>query len=138
MEFTNSTTYLLSEVANKYRTEFEKIMNEVGLHSGQVFVLQLVFSQDGQSQVDLAAALNLSAPTVNNMVKSLEKNGFIVCQKCEFDRRLVRVYLSEKAVVLKEAINKRWEKFDKDFFSPLTATEKLMVHQLLEKLCGSK
>lgn len=134
MKIAETTSYLLSEVSNKYRSEFEKVMNGIGLHGGQVFVLQLLFDEDGQSQVELARKLNISPPTINNMVKSLVTNSFVLCRKCDFDGRVMRIYLSEKAQKLENAINANWLKFEEDFFVSLTATEKLVLFQLLEKL----
>ncbi len=134
MKIAETTSYLLAEVANKYRAEFEKVMTEIGLHGGQVFVLQLLFINNGQSQVELASKLNISPPTINNMVKSLMNNSFVACEKCALDGRVMRVYISEKSKRLENEIKEKWLKFEEDFFISLTATEKLVLFQLLEKL----
>jgi DNA-binding MarR family transcriptional regulator len=109
-------------------------MADIGLHGGQVFVLQLLFTEDGQSQVELAVKLKVTPPTINNMVKSLTASCFVNCEKCPNDRRVMRVYLAEKARNLENRINSQWMDFDNEFFSALTDTEKLIMFQLLEKL----
>lgn len=134
MTLDKTTSYLFSEVTNFYRNEFEKRLNEIGLHSGQVFVLQLLYLEDGQSQIDLAKKLNLSPPTINSMVKSLEKNSFVKSKKCKMDGRVMRVFLTTKATEFQETIREKWLQFDEDFFSSLTPTERLVLFQLLEKL----
>lgn len=134
MDITKTTSYLFTEVTNIYRTGFEKSLNEIGLHGGQVFILQLLYDKDGQSQIDMAIKLNLSPPTINNMVKSLARNSFVKCKKCIKDGRAMRVFLTPKATGIKEQIKDKWLQFEEDFFSSLTATERLILLQLLEKL----
>lgn len=134
MKIDETVSYSFYEIANRYRLEFEKVMVEIGLHGGQVFVLQSLFTEDGQSQVELAAKLKVSPPTINNMVKSLITGCFVQCEKCPDDGRLMRVYLAEKARKLEVLINRSWLGFDEDFFCALTGTEKLVFFQLLEKL----
>ncbi len=134
MKIKETTTYLFSEVTNVYRAGFEKAMSDLGLHGGQVFVLQLLYIEDGQSQIDLALKLNLSPPTIHNMVKSLKKNSFVICNQCQKDARVMRVFLTPKAIELQEQIKEKWLQFENDFFAALTETEKLIMFQLLEKL----
>jgi DNA-binding MarR family transcriptional regulator len=134
MKINESTSYLFYEISNRYRLDFERAMADIGLHGGQVFVLQLLFIQNGQSQVELAAKLKVTPPTINNMVKSLIVNCFVNCEKCSDDGRVMRVYLAEKARNLEYRINSQWMDFDDRFFSALTGTEKLVMFQLLEKL----
>lgn len=134
MNINETTSYLFAEVTNLYRTGFEKTMVDLGLHSGQVFILQLLYIEDGQSQIQLALKLNNTAPTINNMVKSLQNNSFVKSKKCKKDGRVMRVFLTSKALELEEEIKRKWLQFEEDFFSSLTATERLILFQLLEKL----
>ncbi len=134
MNINETTSYLFAEVTNLYRTGFEKAMVELGLHSGQVFILQLLYIEDGQSQIELALKLNNTPPTINNMVKSLLSNSFVKSRKCKKDGRVMRVFLTQKAIDLEQEIKEKWLQFDENFYSSLTATEKLILFQLLEKL----
>lgn len=122
------------QLAIAYRTHLEKAMNVIGLHSGQVFVLISLWKTDGQSQVDLVKNLTLSAPTVNKMVKSLLKSGFIECRKCSSDGRLMRVFLTRKGIECQTLAAKQWSKFEAQSYSNLTETEKLVLTQLFVKL----
>ena len=134
MDPESSTTYLFSEVANLFRTDFERAMNTLGLHGGEIFILRTFFVYYGQNQINLALKLHFSAPTINNMVKSLSKNSFVKCRRCDVDGRVMRVYLTKKAFDLKSQIAQKWQEFEKMFFSPLNETEILILCQLFEKL----
>ncbi len=134
MNFENSTTYILTQLAIAYRTYLEKAMNGIGLHSGQIFVLISLWKTDGQSQIDLVKNLTLTAPTINKMVKSLAKNGFIECRKCSSDGRLMRVFLTEKGIECQSLAAEQWSKIEAQSYSNLTETEKLILSQLFVKL----
>lgn len=129
-----SLSFLFSNLSNAFRTNLETLMNEIELHSGQVFVLISLWHENGQNQISLAKNLNLSTPTVNKMVKSLMDNGFVSCRQCEVDRRMMRVYLTEKGRKYEDLVNEQWQKMEADAFVNLTETEKLIFAQLLIKL----
>jgi DNA-binding MarR family transcriptional regulator len=109
-------------------------MNEVDLHSGQVFILVSLWKNDRQNQIDLATGLNLSAPTIYKMVNSLIKGGFVECFKCKKDGRMMRVHLTKKGIEYQKLVEEKYVEFEKNFFSNLTDTEKLIFIQICDKL----
>lgn len=134
MNVENSLTYLFTQITTAHQNTLQKVMNEIGLQRGQVFVLLSLWKTDGQSQIDLANHLNLTAPTINKMVGSLVKNGFAECRKCSRDGRMMRVYLTEKSVQIQSAVEEQWQKLETQTFSLLTETEKLILTQLFGKI----
>ena len=95
---------------------FEKAMNEINLHSGQVFVLISLFNQDGQSQIELSKSLNLAPPTVNKMIKNLIEDDFVVQKAMIDDGRILRVFLTEKGFDSRNLIEEQWIKIEKQMF----------------------
>lgn len=134
MNFDESLTYLFSEVTNKFRAQLEKNLQEVGLHSGQVFILLELWKNNNLSQVELSLKLNVAPPTVNKMVKSLERNEFIECTLSKTDGRLKLVNLSPKGKKYKSLVKEKWQNFETRFFEGLNETEKLIFKQLLDKI----
>ena len=137
MNIENSTTFLLTKVAVAARNYLEKTVNEIGLHGGQIFVLISLWKTDGQAQSALAKELNLSAVTINKMTQSLSKNGFVKCLRCEKDSRIVRVYLTPKAIESESLLQEKWNSFETEFYSGINDTEKLIFQQILSKLLDS-
>ncbi len=133
-DFENTITYILTQAAVAYRNNLEKSLNTIGLHSGQIFVLISLWQNDGQSQIDLVKNLDVSAPTVNKMVKSLANAGFVECRKCQSDGRLMRVFLTDKGIACQDSVAERWVQVESFSYSNLTETEKLMLLQLFGKL----
>lgn len=130
----NTVTYLLTPVSNTYWANLEKAMNEIKLHSGQVFVLISLWKQDGQSQIELSKNLNLAPPTVNKMVKSLVESGFVRSQRGKTDTRIVRVFLTDKGNEIRNLIEEQWLKLEAQTLLNFTETEKLILFQLFGKL----
>lgn len=130
----NLLSFLFTQITNNHRINLEKLMCEIGLHAGQVFVLNSLWENDGQSQADLVRSLQVSPPTINNMVARLDEAGFVEIKKCEKDGRLMRVYLTEKGSQIKPKVEEQWLKLEETMFSELSETEKLMFSLLLNKI----
>lgn len=109
-------------------------MSAAGLHSGQVFVMFELWKTDGVRQVDLAARLNVSPPTVNKMLKSLIDKGLVIRSKVEGDSRSTRIFLTDEGGAIREAVEMQWLDLESDLLSPLTETERLVLSELLNKL----
>jgi DNA-binding MarR family transcriptional regulator len=134
MDFFTSINYLLNQVFIAYRSNLEKSLNEIGLHSGQVFILIDLWNEDGRIQNQIAKSLNLSAPTINKMIKSLAQNGFLQMTKSDFDGRASIITLTEKGLEIRGQVEQIWQDLETDIYSNLTPTEKMIFNQLLEKI----
>lgn len=135
MEFKLSINYLLNQVFIAYRSNLEKSLSEMGLHSGQIFILIALWDEDsGRSQNQIAKSLNLSAPTINKMIKSLVQNGYLRSSRSDSDGRTTVITLTEKGSEVRRQVERIWEDLETDIYSNLTQTEKIVFNQLLEKI----
>jgi DNA-binding MarR family transcriptional regulator len=125
---------LLTQVTSIYRFNLEKLMCEIGLHSGQIFVVNSLWENDGQSQAELVRSLQVSPPTINNMVFRMAEAGFVEMKRCEKDGRLMRVYLTEKGAQIKPKVEEQWLKLEENIFSEFSEAEKMMLSLLLKKI----
>ena len=57
------------------------MLRELDLHVGQDNLLCKLWREDGITQMQLTELLNCEPPTVTNMVKTLEKKGFVYRKK---------------------------------------------------------
>ena len=113
-------------------------MQEIGLHSGQVFVLFELWKKDGQRQVDLAVKLNLAAPTVNKILGGMLQADLVTRERYEDDARSTRIYLTEKGRAVREGLELKWAVIEEETVLGLTETEALILKQLLAKLLGEE
>ena len=134
MEFEKTVSFLLTKVTVAHRNLLQKAVNEAGLHSGQVFVLFELWKTDGQRQIDLAANLGLSPPTVNKILGGLLGNDFVTRAKYEDDARSTRIFLTQKGLDVRDHLEEQWAKLEDQTLAGLMDTETLMLKQLLVKL----
>ena len=90
--------YLINRAAHRLQYE---ILQAFKLHGfditpQQLAVLNRLWEQDGLSQVEIADMTFKDRPGITRIVAVLERKGVIVRKPDEQDRRIVRVYLTQK------------------------------------------
>lgn len=136
MDFRNSVSYLLSKLTIAHRNLLERSVQEIGLHSGQVFVLLELWKKDKQRQVDLADKLNLAAPTVNKILGGMLEADLVTRERHDDDARSTRIALTKKGRDIRPQLESTWNEIEEQTLMGLTDTEALMLKQLLAKLLG--
>ena len=136
MKMEDSVSYELSRLAVYHRNLIESSLQEIVLHSVQMFVLSELWKSDGQRQIDLAEKLNLSPPTVNKILGGLLENDFATRARYEDDARSTRIYLTQKGRDIQTEVGTQWEKLEEETLFGLTDTERLLLLQLLRKMLG--
>jgi DNA-binding MarR family transcriptional regulator len=134
MHFDDTAAFLLAKATTAHKNALQKYANSVGLHSGQVFIMIELWKTDGQRQIDLAARLNLAPPTVNKILGGLLENDFVTRARYEDDARSTRIFLTQKGVEVRQALEQAWDELEEQTLAGLTDTEALMFKQLLQKL----
>jgi len=134
VRFEDTVTYRLARVTTAYRNALERHLANVDLHGGQVFVLIELWRQDGIRQVDIAERLNLSAPTINKILKGLSEINLITSSREQDDGRSTRVFLTDKGRKIRAQVAEQWLELESEYLSGLTDTERLILPDLLGKL----
>lgn len=137
MKIEDTVTYLLAKLTIAHRNLLERSVKQIGLHSGQVFVLMELWKQDGQRQIDLAEKLNLAPPTVNKILGGLLENDLVTRERYEDDGRSTRIFLTNKGENVKAQLEEKWAEIEEQTTMGLSGTETLIFKQLLEKLMGA-
>lgn len=134
MKFHKTVSHLLSGVATAHKSHLEKRLGEIGLHSGQVFLLMELWKRDGRRQVDLAAELNLAPPTINKTLTGLIESGFVTRVRVEDDARSTRIFLTDAGNAVRESVEAQWLEVEEEILTELTEAERLILSELLTKL----
>jgi MarR family transcriptional regulator, organic hydroperoxide resistance regulator len=109
-------------------------LEKIGLHHAQGMVLFHLWHEDGASQRDLAAALQITPPTASNTLQRMERDGWIERRRDNEDQRIVRVYLTEKARDLHQEARESLRDFDREMGSALSAAEQAALRKSLLKV----
>lgn len=87
---------MTNEVSKLFRDIINREVEKLGVQNGYRQLLFHLSRMDGVSQLVLARATHLKAPTVSVTLKGMEADGLVVRRGDENDARVIHVYLTEK------------------------------------------
>ena len=135
IKFDETISYMLAKVTTAFRSALERHMAVIGLHGGQIFVLLELWNQDGLRQIDLAKRLDLSAPTVNKMLRGMVQVHLVTVSGLDDDdRRSKRVFLTQQGFEMRQKVERQWLELEGECLAGLTETERLVLFEVLGKL----
>ena len=134
-DYREAPMILVNEVSHLM---WENIRNQglehpVSQKSGQMILMELA-KRDGRTQLDLATATHLKAPTISVSLQKLEKEGYVHRQPDEYDLRATRVFLTDKGRKLDEHIRRVIREEENRASAGMTEEESETLIRLLLKL----
>lgn len=101
---------------------------------GPMFAFLLVLSsREGCSQESLARYLKLSKATATRTIVALEKEGYVYRERDENDRRIYRVFISDRGRELIPLINDTLYEWNRILLSRFSDEEEKIFRKLLDK-----
>lgn len=124
----------LDKVSSRMRRDYSESLRELNLYVGQDNLLYRLWREDGITQMQLCDHLKCEPPTVTNMVKSLEQNGFIQRKRDEQDARVMRIYLTDKGRALEEPVDAKWKHQQEKLLHSISSEERLVLRELIMRM----
>ena len=116
------------------RCYMDTAMSKFEIGSGQYTFLFYLYKDNGASQDEISKALDIDKATTARAITKLEDKGFITRETDESDRRVNRIYLTEKSIEIKEEMinfSKQWSEI---ILEGISETEKENLRSLLYKI----
>ena len=126
--------FLISDAARLQRTVFDRRVRRLGLTRSQWLVLTRLHRRPGASQSELAEMLEIKKATAGRLIDRLEANGWVVREADAADRRINRVYMTEKAERMNRSIRPIAEGMVAEALSGLSAEERDQLIDLLGRV----
>ena len=76
--------------------EIEKNVQEFGLNISEFGVLEMLYHKGDQPVQKVAEKILVTSGTITYVINKLEKKGFVIRRKCNKDKRVYYVSLTEK------------------------------------------
>ena len=111
-----------------------KEFSKFNIGSGQYMYLIHLYKNDGLSQEELTEILNIDKGTTAKSIKKLETEGFVMRVKDKNDKRINRVYLTPKALEIKDEFLSSINAWENTLTSNLSYAEKEQALTLLKKI----
>ncbi len=85
-------------------------------------------------QKDLEKEFHIRRSTATVMLQNLEQKGYIIREAVDYDARLKRIVLTEKAVEVNRAIRQQIEAFNVELEEGITPEERAEFSRILDKI----
>ncbi len=121
-------------VSMAHRYHISKNARKAGLYFGQHVILDYITKHNGCTQIDLANALFISAPSVATSLKRLEKSGSIRREEDSADARKKHIYITPQGQKLIESFRAICDETDSRMFSGFSQEDCLTLKALLDRL----
>ncbi|WP_099467947.1 MarR family winged helix-turn-helix transcriptional regulator [Konateibacter massiliensis] len=125
---------LFMELARTYFAKKYKVMSDGGIYPGQDTLLQLVNTEPGLSQKDLAKKLNIQPPTVAVSIKRMEKAGWLKKEMDAGDKRISRIYITDKGQNALKKVKDKTKELNEVLFNGISEEEKCLLRRILIQL----
>lgn len=103
---TKQIGYFLERTTRIVKLAFHQAITELGLDitPEQWVILESLYQENGQAQIDLANKSFKNAPTISRILDLLSHKGFVERQRFDNDRRRYKIYLTDEGRRIVELI----------------------------------
>lgn len=124
----------LDRVSSQMRRDYNESLRQINLYAGQDKLLYRLWLGDGITQMQLCEHLKCEPPTVTNMVKSLEQNGFIYRKRDEHDARVMRIFLTDEGKLLEKPVDQKWKEQQEKLLDSIFPEERVFLRRILRQM----
>lgn len=122
---------IIGMVAHRAMNTAKGMYQEFDLNRSQASVLFMLHQQDSMSQKELAAQLNITAPSITSLIQKMERTGYIIREPDQKDQRVMRLTLSEKGKSCIQAVKDVADRMERILFEGMTLEERLLFRRLM-------
>ncbi len=130
----NEFLTLFTRASKLMRGAADEAMSRHGVRVGQNLVLEVLWGTDGLTPGELAERLHVSTPTVVKSATRMEATGLVARHRDEADRRLVRLYLTDRGRSVQTEIEAARDELDRRATTALTDPERRYLLSALRKI----
>ena len=112
----------------------EDELADTGLAGCQTPYLTALYRHPGISQEELARQLNVNKSSVTRQLTTLEENGYIRREAAPADKRILLVFLTDKAQALIDRIFSCYGNWNSYLTQDFTEDEKKLLSQLMARI----
>lgn len=128
--------FLLAKAYQKAHGSFKRRLHPYGLTPIQHLILEALSEEDGLSARDIGERLVLDRATLSGVLDRMALGGWILKEADMVDKRMQRVYLTDRAKELKAELSKERDQANEDLMRGMTLEEKVLLKRLLRDIQG--
>ena len=122
---------IISRCATAYRDER---LAQYGITGNQAPYITIICANPGITPKELSEKMHVNKSTVTRTADKLEKNGFITQERCENDKRTIKLFPTEKALEIQDTVRASFREWRALLTTVLSEEQLEMAEQLTEIL----
>jgi DNA-binding MarR family transcriptional regulator len=126
---------LFAHVSRATKEAFQSDLEPYGVHSGQHFLLEILWEKaEGLTVGEIATRLHVADAAISRTVRRMSREGLVEKHPHPTDARQVIIKLTEKGWSLQSVIPQLLEEREKQLLANISNEERLLFAQLLEQM----
>ena len=126
--------FLIHDAARLMRVTYDRKMSGLGLTRSQWWVMTHLYFNEGISQTELSAVLDIERATLGRLLDRLEAKGWVERRPHPSDRRVKRVYLTGEVELLMQTMRAKAAEVRNEALAGIPAHEQDALIELLIKI----
>ena len=117
-----------------FKQNCDVLIQPFGISTGQQPLLCLLLEEDGLSQKELAARLNVTPASITTMLGRMEKANLVFRKRNEADKRASKVFLTKHGLKMSQKITTLILHMNAQVLTDFRPDEKIVIFQMLQRL----
>jgi MarR family transcriptional regulator, organic hydroperoxide resistance regulator len=123
--------HLLGQVCRLHHARIHELLQPTGIFRGQPPVLEALWDKDGLTHSELVERLHVKPATMTRMIQRMKRAGMLTTRRDPDDRRVSRVYLTERGRSIRAALGHAFATSESDTFANFTTEERALLRKFL-------
>ena len=134
IKYEDCIIFLLAKAYQKAHADFKKRLRPYGLTPIQHLILEALWIKNGVPAKEIGEKLVLDAATLSGVLDRLVSGNWITKAVDSDDKRIQRIYLTEKAQNLRPGLAEQRNRANAKLMRKLKPEEKILLKRLLRGL----
>ncbi|MDE6208828.1 MAG: MarR family transcriptional regulator [Lachnospiraceae bacterium] len=113
---------------------YDHALSDYEIGWGQQFYVEYIYDHPGASAQEMVECIRVDKATLTKTVKKLSEIDYIKIVTDEKDKRIKKMYLTEKAIPAAKRIKEIHNSFYQTLCSGISAPDILLTEQILDKM----
>ena len=134
IKYEDCIIFLLAKAYQKAHADFKKRLIPYGLTPIQHLILEALWIKNGVAAKEIGEKLVLDSATLSGVLDRLVSGAWITKEIDSGDKRIQRIYLTEKAKNLRPELADQRNRANTELMQKMSLEEKILLKRLLRDL----
>lgn len=135
ISLTRSAARYVSKLSNKLRRKLDMLSSRKEFSGSQGRTLHFLLAQtEDVFQKDIEEEYSIRPSTATELLKQMEQNGLIIRKPVDYDNRLKKIVLTDKALLYRQQVIEDLTALEKTLTQDISETDLEIFFKVIEKM----